>query len=82
MSGFSDPDEGKGASMTVKNWHAATMALLTAIKGVATRSKEVRIIMTDMRTMMTTPGLVMAPFMYLWIPYQNARPKAPITPKN
>jgi hypothetical protein len=82
MSGLREPEEGNGASMTVKNSQAATIALLTAIKGVAMRSKEVRMSITDMRTMMMTPGLSIAPSMYLLVPYQNESPKVPNTPKN
>jgi hypothetical protein len=52
------------------------------MRGVAIRSRDVRINMTDMRTMTMTPGLSMAPEMYRRVPYQKARPKVPKTPKN
>jgi hypothetical protein len=82
MFGLREPEAGRGASITVKNSQAAAMALLTAMKGVAIRSIDVSIIITDMRTMVITPGLLIAPVIYRWLPYQNARPKVPKTPKN
>lgn len=63
ISGWREPEVGSGASITVNNSHAATMALLTAMSGVDMRSREVRIIMTDISTTMTTPALLMAPAM-------------------